>query len=293
MNSGRWGKGAARVGLYVGAGVLIAWAVAPVAWVAVSSISNRTELYQVPIKHWIPQEPTLQNYVDLLTTGPKYRGQAVLPGAETLLMGLRNSVVLSIGSAVVITVLSLFAGYAFSRLRFRGKQLLFLFLMVLVPLPIWVSLTSLYFLVANAGLTDTLLGMLLIFIAFELPLGIWLMQTYIDRIPKDLEEAAVVDGASRLRALVSVVAPVAAPGLAAVFLVTFLTTWNNFLIPAVFSNTTQSQPLTVVMSLFIGQYEVAWESMAAAAMMIIVPPALLALFFQRYLVRGLSFGAVQ
>ncbi|MDQ6877661.1 MAG: hypothetical protein M3082_08155, partial [Candidatus Dormibacteraeota bacterium] len=125
-------KRAAQVGLYVGAGVLIAWAVAPVAWVAVSSISNRTELYEVPIKHWIPQQPTLQNYVDLLTTGPKYRGQTVLPGADTLLMGLRNSVVLAVGSAVVITLLSLFAGYAFSRLRFRGKQLLFLFLMVLV-----------------------------------------------------------------------------------------------------------------------------------------------------------------
>jgi multiple sugar transport system permease protein len=289
----RVGKHVSRVGIHLGAALVVAWALAPVAWVAVSSISNRTELYAVPIKHWIPEQPTLQNYADLLTTGPKYRGQTVLPGADTLLMGLRNSLLLAGGSAVIITGLSLFAGYAFSRLRFRGKQLLFLALMILVPLPIWVSLTSLYFMVAGAGLTDTLLGILLIFIAFQLPLGIWLMQTYIDRVPRELEEAAVVDGASRLRALISVVAPVAAPGLAAVFLVTFMTTWNNFLIPAVFSSTSASQPLTVVMSLFIGQYEVAWESMAAAAMLIIIPPVLIALFFQRYLVRGLSFGAVQ
>jgi multiple sugar transport system permease protein len=283
---------AGRLVIYGGAAVLAAWALVPILWVFISSISVRSELYAVPIKHWIPEAPTLQNFIDLFTSGPKYRGQAVLPGTELLALGMRNSLFLSLGSATIVTIVGLLAGYAFSRLRFRGKRLLFILLMLLVPLPIWVSLTSLYFFLQQVGLRDSLFGLLLVFVAYQLPLATWLMQTYIDRVPKEIEESAVVDGASRLRALVAVVAPIARPGISAVFLVTFLTTWNNFLIPAIFSTSSASQPMTVVLSLFIGQYEVAWESMAAAALLTMLPPAILALFFQRYLVRGLALGAV-
>lgn len=283
---------AGRLLIYGGAAVLLAWALVPILWVLISSISVRSELYAVPIKHWIPEAPTLQNFIDLFTSGPKYRGQAVLPGTELLAMGMRNSLFLALGSATIVTLVGLLAGYAFSRLRFRGKRVLFVLLMLLVPLPIWVSLTSLYFFLQQVGLRDSLFGLLLVFVAYQLPLATWLMQTYIDRVPKEIEESAVVDGASRLRALVAVVAPIARPGISAVFLVTFLTTWNNFLIPAIFSTSSASQPMTVVLSLFIGQYEVAWESMAAAALLTMLPPAILALFFQRYLVRGLALGAV-
>jgi multiple sugar transport system permease protein len=283
----------AGVPVYVGAAALTLWALTPVVWVFISSLSSRIELYAVPYKHWIPEHPTLDNYVQLFTSGPQYRGATTLPGRELLLMGLRNSTILAISTAVLITLLSLLAGYAFSRLRFRGKQAIFLALMALVPLPIWVSLTSLYFMLSQLGLNDSLVGMTLLFVAYGLPLYIWLMQTYIDSVPKELEEAAFIDGASHLRALFSVVMPIAMPGLTSVFLVAFLTTWNNFLIPVIFSNTMQSEPLTVVMNLFIGQIEVEWESMSAAAMFILLPPALLALFFQRYLVRGLAVGAVK
>jgi multiple sugar transport system permease protein len=285
-------KLAGRGVIYAAAAVLVVWAMAPILWVLVSSISTRTELYSVPIKHWIPEQPTLQNFIDLFTSGPKYRGQAVLPGTELLALGLRNSLFLSLGSAAIIAVVGLLAGYAFSRLRFRGKRILFIALMLLVPLPIWVSLTSLFFFLQQIGLRDNLFGLLLIFVAYQLPLAIWLMQTYIDRVPREIEEAAVMDGASRIRALFEVIAPIARPGISAVFLVTFLTTWNNFLIPAIFTSSSASQPMTVVLSLFIGQYEVAWESMAAAALLTMLPPAILALFFQRYLVRGLALGAV-
>jgi multiple sugar transport system permease protein len=285
-------KRGGRLVIYGGAALLVAWALVPILWVFISSISVRSELYSVPIKHWIPEAPTLQNFIDLFTSGPKYRGQAVLPGTELLALGMRNSLFLALGSATIVTIVGLLAGYAFSRLRFRGKRLLFILLMVLVPLPIWVSLTSLYFFLQQVGLRDSLFGLLLVFVAYQLPLATWLMQTYIDRVPKEIEESAVVDGASRLRALVAVVAPIARPGISAVFLVTFLTTWNNFLIPAIFSTSSASAPMTVVLSLFIGQYEVAWESMAAAALLTMLPPAILALFFQRYLVRGLALGAV-
>ncbi|MCY3980164.1 MAG: carbohydrate ABC transporter permease, partial [Chloroflexi bacterium] len=111
--------------------------------------------------------------------------------------------------------------------------------------------------------------------------------------PSEIQDAARVDGADRWRLVYSIVLPLARPGMVAVFLVSMLTTWNNFLIPLIFTRSDDSQPLTIVLTLFIGQYEVAWEDMSAAAVVTTLPPFLMALFFQRYLVRGLTMGAVK
>ncbi len=282
-----------RVPLYVFAVVLAAWALAPIYWVIVSSLSSRIELYSVPYKHWIPREPTLQNYIDVFTTGPKYRAGGSLPSATLLYSGVRNSVVVALGSAAALSALAALAGYAFARLDFRGRTALFFSMLLLVPLPIWVSLIALFDLMSRIGLIDSKLGLTLLFVAYGSPLYVWLMQTYIRGTPREVEEAALIDGASRFRALWTVVLPVALPGLVSVFLVAFLSVWNAFLVPLIFTNTEGAQPLTVVLSLFIGQYEVAWEAMSAAAVVTMLPPALMALFFQRYVVRGLSMGAVQ
>jgi multiple sugar transport system permease protein len=119
------------------------------------------------------------------------------------------------------------------------------------------------------------------------------MSTFVRDIPSEIEDAAFVDGCDRWQILSKIVFPLARPGIIAVFLVALLSTWNNFLIPLIFSRTSQSQPMTVVLTLFIGQYEVAWEDMAAAAVLTMLPPFIMALFFQRYLVRGLTMGAVK
>ena len=279
--------------IYVLAALLAAWALAPIYWVVVSSVSSRVELYSAPYKHWIPSQPTVQNYVDVFTTGPKYRAGGFLPSATLLYSGVRNSLVVALSSAAVLSVLASLAGYAFARLSFRGSRVLFVAMLSLVPLPIWVSLIALYQLMSDLGLVDTGAGLVLLFVAYGAPLYVWLMQTYIRGTPRDIEEAALVDGASRFQALWRIILPVALPGLVSVFLVSFLTVWNSFLVPLIFTNSESSQVLTVVLSLFIGQYEVAWEAMSAAAVVTMIPPILLALFFQRYVVRGLSLGAVQ
>jgi multiple sugar transport system permease protein len=282
-----------RIVFYGFVALLVAWAVAPIYWVIVSSLSTRIELYAVPVKHWIPHEPTLQNYVDIFTTGPKYRAGGFLPSATLLYSGVRNSLIVALASAGLLSAMASFAGYAFARLNFRGRTAIFFAMLLLVPLPIWVSLIALFQLMSNLGLVDSRVGLILLFVAYGSPLYVWLMQTYIRGTPRDIEEAALIDGASRFRALFTVVLPVALPGLMSVFLVAFLTVWNAFLVPLIFTNSEAAQPLTVVLSLFIGQYEVAWEQMSAAAVVTMVPPILMALFFQRYVVRGLSMGAVQ
>jgi multiple sugar transport system permease protein len=282
-----------RIFFWVAVALLALWSLAPIYWIAVSSISTRIELYTVPYKHWIPQSPTLQNYIDVFTTGPKYRAGGFLPSATLLYSGVRNSILVAFLAAALLSLLASLAGYAFARLNFRGRSFLFFMMLLLVPLPIWVSLIALFQLMSVVGLIDTKLGLVLLFVAYGAPLYVWLMQTYIRATPRDIEEAALIDGASRFRALRTIILPVAFPGLVSVFLVAFLTVWNAFLIPLIFTNSESAQPLTVVLSLFIGQYEVAWEAMSAAAVVTMIPPIVMALFFQRYIVRGLALGALQ
>jgi multiple sugar transport system permease protein len=286
----RWRRHARGIVLYLGSFLFVFWALAPILWVIISSISTRTELYAVPIKQWIPENPTLQNYKDILTTGPKYRGGGSMPTADLLFSGLKNSVEVAVTSAVIITILASFGGYVFARMSFPGRNMAFLAILLLVPLPFWVSLTTLYFTMAELGLLDRNLGLIIIYSALVLPLPLWMMTTFIRDLPQSLEDAAVVDGASRLRTIWDIVLPLARPGMTSVFLISALAIWNSFLIPLVFTSSQASQPLTVVLSLFVGQYEVAWEAMAAPAVLVMLPPLLLAFFFQRYLVRGMFIG---
>ena len=279
--------------IYLGCIILLFWALAPIYWVLVSSISSRTELYARPYKIWFPSEPTFEHYTTLFTSGAKFRDGGFSPTAGLMGAGLKNSLVVSVSTATIVTLIATGAGYVFARLRFRGKQVSFYFLMLMMPLPLWVALIALFFLMTQLNLIDTPQGLILIFTVFHLPLSIWLMSTFIREVPQEVEDAALVDGCNRWQMLGLIIVPLARPGMIAVFLVALLTTWNNFLIPLIFTRTSASQPLTVVLTLFIGQYEVAWEDMSAAAVLTMLPPFLMALFFQRYLVRGLTMGAVK
>lgn len=279
--------------IYALCAIVLLWALAPIYWVAVSSISTRRELYAQPYKIWFPSEPTLESYRTIFTEGAKFRDGGFSPTADLMSSGLRNSVIISVASAAIVTLLATAAGYAFARMSFVGKNLIFLLIMLMLPLPIWVSLIALFFIMSQLELIDTLLGLILIFVTLLLPLAVWMMTTFVRDIPLEIQDAARVDGAGRWRLVYSIILPLARPGMVAVFLVAMLTTWNNFLIPLIFTRSDDSQPLTIVLTLFIGQYEVAWEDMSAAAVVTMLPPFLMALFFQRYLVRGLTMGAVK
>lgn len=287
-------KGYLRLALiYLACAIVLFWALAPIYWVVISSISTRAELYATPYKVWFPSSPTFEHYVNLFTTGASFRDGGFSPTSGLMGSGLRNSVIISFSSAAIVTLLSTGAGYVFARMDFRGKQPIFFFLMLLMPLPIWVSIIALFFLMSQVDLIDTLTSQILIFITLLSPLSVWMMTTFVRDIPEEITDAALVDGVGQWRMLYSIIMPLARPGMVAVFLVALLTTWNNFIIPLIFSRTAASQPLTVVLTLFIGQYEVAWEAMSAAAVVTMLPPFLMALFFQRYLVRGLTMGAVE
>ena len=138
--------------IYMLCAIVLIWALAPIYWVAVSSISTRRELYARPYKIWFPSEPTLESYHTIFTQGAKFRDGSFSPTAKLMSAGLRNSVIISVASAGIVTLLATGAGYAFARMEFRGKNALFLLIMLMLPLPIWVSLIALFFIMSRLEL---------------------------------------------------------------------------------------------------------------------------------------------
>ena len=155
------------VGIYAGVALLLFWALAPIYWVIVSSVSTRLDLYQTPTKVWFPTPPTFEHYQGLFTGGEGFRGGEAEAAIGALTSGLTNSLVSSVGTAIIVTLLCTRAGYVFARMRFRGKQFSFFYIMLMMPLPIWVALIALFFLMSQLGLVDTLPGLVLIFVAFS------------------------------------------------------------------------------------------------------------------------------
>ncbi|RLE84607.1 MAG: carbohydrate ABC transporter permease [Thermoprotei archaeon] len=271
---------------------IVIWSMGPVIWIIISSISPIVELYSVP-PHWIPHNPTLRNYIDLLIIGRGFRGATVVPAVEAFRRGLMNSVILATGTTIFAALISSITGYVFSRLEFPLKNLLFFIIIAVIPIPGWVVLITIYLIFANLNLLNTLHGLILLFVTYRIPIDTWLMKSYFEAIPKELEEAAMIDGCRRLEALFKVILPVSLPGIVAVLIVSFLTTWNSFLAPLILTFTEEAKPITVVISEFIGQYFVEWDLMSAGATIAIIPPFIFAFLFQKYLVQGLTAGAIK
>ena len=212
MNLGLRGRERLRLALiYVCCAIVLIWALAPIYWVAVSSISTRQQLYARPYKIWFPTQPTLESYRTIFTQGAKFRDGGFSPTADLMSSGLRNSVIISVGSAAIVTLMATGAGYAFARMQFRGRNLIFLLIMLMLPLPIWVSLIALFFIMTQLQLLDTLIGLILIFVTLLLPLSVWMMTTFVRDIPYEIQDAARVDGADRWRLVYSIVLPLARP----------------------------------------------------------------------------------
>jgi len=277
-------------------GVLIAfmlfWTLAPLMWIVISSISPRTELYSVP-PHWIPHEPTLQAYDKVLISGEGFRGGGGISAAKLFRTGILNSMIVSISTTALVMIFAPLLGYAFSRLDFPGKNLFFLAIIGIIALPGWPVLIGLFSQFSFLGLLDTKTGLVLLSFTFRLPFETWFMKGYFESIPQEIEDAARIDGCTHLQTLFRISLQMVKPGLIAVTIISFLHTWNMFAAPLVLTYTLQSKPLTVTMTEFIGQYYVHWDLMSAATILAIIPPVLVVVLFQRYIIKGLSAGAIK
>jgi multiple sugar transport system permease protein len=272
--------------------VILCWTLAPFYWVFISAISPRVELYSKP-SHWIPEHPTLKPFYTVLVTGEGFRGGGGISAAELIRKGLLNSIIVALVTTAMVMTFSPVLGYVFSRLRFPGRNLFFIIFIGIIALPSWPVLIGLFSEFSYLRLLDTKIGLILLSFTYRIPFETWFMKGYFEAVPKEVEDAARIDGCTHLGTLFRVSIPMVMPGLIAVSIISFLFTWNMFAAPLVLTYTLKSKPLTVAMTEFIGQYFVHWDLMSAAALLAIIPPVIVVLLFQKFIVRGLSAGAVK
>jgi multiple sugar transport system permease protein len=270
--------------------LVLLWSLGPIYWAFVSSLTLPTEL-TAPGLHLLPPHPTLMHYRNLLGAVSSFQGIATQSVWPQFSRALLNSVVTSLGATALTVAMAAFGGYAFSRLEFPGRRTLFALVIATLAIPAYTVMIPLYRLLIVLRLVDTYIGITLIYVSAFLPLALWLMRSTYDTMPRSLEEAAWLDGAGRLRALLWVVLPIAAPGLIAAAILTFLSAWGQFMVPLVFSPTLATKPLTVLIPEFVTKNYVDYGLMNAAGVLAIVPPLLLVAFLNRYLVSGLMAGA--
>lgn len=207
---------------------------------------------------------------------------------------LANSLVVSLGSTAVCLIVSIPVAYALSRMRFRGEGPFRRFLVVTQMLPPIVLIIGLFRLMAVMGLVDQLWSLILAYAAFNVAFTVWMLQSYFETIPRDLEEAARVDGASITQSLVYIVLPLAAPAIGVTAIVCFINGWNEFVLALTLLRTPENLTLTLrVFLLLNGAYHVDWQLVMAAALATTLPAALMFSLVQRYMVRGLAIGEVK
>ena len=206
---------------------------------------------------------------------------------------IRNSLVVAGSTTLFCVTIGSLCAYALARLRFRGKALLLGVILAVSMFPQIAVVSPLFLLLRSVRLIDTYPGLILPYLTFAMPLAVWLLVGYFRQLPAELEEAAMVDGASRMRAFREVIVPLALPGLAATAILTFVYSWNEFLFALSFTLGPERQTVPVAIALFRGQYQVPWGQVLAAAIVATAPVAVLVLAFQRRIVQGLTAGAVK
>jgi multiple sugar transport system permease protein len=251
----------------------------PIFWMVLGSVRPVEEVLAYPPK-WLPEEFTLRFYGELFSD-IKY------------MRWLGNTYVVAAGTTSLSLFLGMLAAYGFSRYKVPGGKTLLLWMLGLRMMP-GVSLVLPYFQVtSNLGLYDTKLGLVLAYTSFVLPMTTWLLKGYMDSIPIELEEACMVDGATRLGALRFVLFPLVVPGLVGTGTMGFLAAWNEFFFASVLTNSMRAQTLTIGIAKFFGQYGRDWNGMMSLTTFASVPLVIIFVALQRYVVQGMTAGAVK
>ena len=251
----------------------------PVIWILVASIKPDVEIYREPLRLF-PSQIDTSVFQRIFETQP-------------LATYLLNSLLYSLGAVVISLGFALFASYGLSRHEFRGKRPILITILMVQMIPALVSIIPIYLLMQRIGLYDTRIGMVILYSALRIPWGVWILVGFIDQIPKALDEAALVDGASKLRILAQIIFPLALPGLASAAIFTFVGTWNEFAIASIVLRSPQNLSMTVGSMAMIGGDPNDWRMISATAAVNLLPVLAVFALFQRHIIAGLTRGAVK
>lgn len=256
---------------------IVLFAIGPFAWMILTSLTTSDHLARLGVA-LSPDGWSLESYARLL-------------GRTSFLLNMGHSLIVALGTMVLGLAVSVTAAYAFSRFRFRGRRLLMLQFLLVNMFPIILLILPLFILMRRLGLLDTHLALIIANATTAIPFSVWMLTSYIDAIPRSLDEAAMTDGCSRLQALRRVVLPLAMPGIISTGIYIFITAWNEYLFALTLGGRTV-RTVTVAIQTLIGEYQIEWGLLSAGGVVGALPATLLFLYVQRRLIGGLS-GAVK
>ena len=263
---------------------IVMWSLLPLYWALNTSLQTNAQVTAKPA-YYLPPTPTLVNYISLLT------------GSGDMAASIRRSsvnILVECGASTIITVvLAALAAYAFARMKFRGRNILFYAVLATMAFPAYTTLIPLYRLMTDLGLVNTYTGIVLVYVSGFLPLATWILHNYMASLPIALEESGQIDGASRMQVFWHIVLPLARPGIVSTAIITFLFAWSQFLFPLVLSSDITTEPLTVVIAALQSRHIVPFSLMSAAGMIAVSVPAVIVVFLNRYIVSGMLSGGVK
>ena len=268
-----------RLVLYVLLGVACVFVLVPVLWMIVTALKPETDLFSTPPRLW-PTAPTLDAFRRVFTDYPfadYFRNSIIDVGAST-------------GISLVFSSLS---AYGVSRFKFRGRGSFLTFLLISQMFPSVMLVIPYFKIIQVLGLYNTYAALIVTYVSFTMPFCSWMMYGYFKSIPRELDEAATIDGASPLRTFLSVVLPLSLPGIVATAIYAFITGWNEYLFALILTSSEDMKTVPVGIGQMIGQYKIQWNDLMAASIYAVVPLMVLFVFLQRYLISSLTAGAVK
>ncbi|MFK3691220.1 carbohydrate ABC transporter permease [Agrobacterium tumefaciens] len=257
----------------------ISFALFPLFWLLKVSVTPNDLLYSEGVRMW-PSRATWDHYRFVIENSafPTF---------------FKNSVIVAGSTAIAVTILSSLSGYALSRFRFKGKYWIVALMLITQMFPLVMLVAPIFKMLSPLGLTNSLTGLVIVYTAFNVPFATFLMQSFFDGIPKDLEEAAMIDGASRFTAFRQIILPLTLPGIAATLGFVFTAAWSELLFALMLISGNQSATFPVGLLTFVSKFSVDFGQMMAAGVLALIPACLFFLLIQRYLVQGLTAGAVK
>lgn len=251
----------------------------PLYWIVVTSIKPPGEIYTFPPQYW-PSRFTLDNYINL------FRGSNF--GRYML-----NSATVAVVAGLIATLIAMFSAYVLARFQFRSKSIVIMVFFATQLIPGFIALAPLYLMMVNFKLVDSMIGLMLVYIAGLIPFSTVMLRGFFLNIPDELEEAAMIDGCSRVSALFRVIVPIMRPGVMAAFMFCFVGCWNELFLSTTLMNKDSNKTIPTALNGFISGFNIDWASMSTASVLAIIPTMLMFAFASRHIIEGLSTGAVK
>ena len=264
--------------LYIMLVVIVLIILGPILWLAINSLKTNVDALSIPPK--LIFKPLFSNYPKVILRNPDF------------LKDLVNSIVTMVASTAVVLVLGMPAAYVLARFRFKASVLIAFVILATRMVPRVAIGIPTYLIMMRVGVLDTYFAVIVSFVAYNLPFGIWLLIGFVQMIPRELEEAAIIDGASKMQAFLRMIVPLVLPGLAAVGILVMIVCWREFFLPLILTSH-NAKTLSVLAGTFMTEFGIDWGQLSAFSLITFLPVIAIAVYAQKYLISGLTMGAVK